>query len=125
MPNVTVQWMRLATDDEATWHHYYNMGGSSSQLGRPTSGFLHGEISPQGRIGAVRRFERGAIYWTVEAGPCEVIGEMYRQYMEHDGPSGLLGYPITRPKTSSISILTQGFEGGELKQVLDSEQHPQ
>lgn len=125
MPDVTLQWVRLATDDEATWHHYYNMGGSSSRLGRPISRFLHSEISPQGRIGAVRNFERGAIYWTVEAGPCEVIGETYREYLEQGGPSGLLGYPITRPKVSSDSMLTQGFEGGELKQTLDSEQHPQ
>jgi uncharacterized protein with LGFP repeats len=125
MPNVTVQWVRLATDDEAIWHHYYNMGGSSSRLGRPISTFLPAEVSLQGRTGAVRRFEHGAIYWTVESGPCEVIGEIYHLYLAQGGPGGSLGYAITRPKTSSNSILTQGFEGGELKQVLDSEQHPQ
>lgn len=123
MPNVTVQWVRLATDDEATWHHYYNMGGTSSRLGRPVSTFLPAEASPLRRVGAVRRFEHGAIYWTVEAGPCEVIGEMYRQYIAQGGPRGPLGYPITRPKESNEMVLSQGFEGGELKQSLDSE-HP-
>ena len=48
----------------------------------------------------------------VEAGPCEVIGKNYQQYIGQGGPSGSLGYPITRPKASG-DRMTQGFEGGD------------
>src|SRR6185503_2747630 len=74
VPELTVQWIRLATADEAVWHHYWNMGGGHSALGLPVTAFERLGRSPYGLQGALRRFEGGRIYWTIEHGPCEVHG---------------------------------------------------
>lgn len=116
---VTIQWMRIATADEAVWHHYYNMGGLSSPLGHPISTFLPSPASPKGLSGFVRYFERGAIYWTVEHGPCEVFGEAFTRLYNAGGTGGALGFPTSRPHQSDTQ-LTQTFEGDTLSWVAQS-----
>jgi hypothetical protein len=111
---VTVQWVRLATDDEATWHHYYNMGGSASVLGLPINAFRAVEPSLYGLRGSARTFEHGAIYWTIEHGPCEVYGDLFTVYVAHRETHGALGFPISRPKRDRSGLLVQTFEGGTL-----------
>jgi uncharacterized protein with LGFP repeats len=105
--------MRLATAEEAVWHHYYNMGGSASALGMPISRFEAGSESRYRLKGLLRHFEHGAIYWTVEHGPCEVYGAGYNDYQALGGPDGSLGYPIARPQNIG-GLVSQQFEGGSL-----------
>lgn len=114
MPGLTVQWVRLATADEAVWHHYFNLGGTSSVLGHPASGFVALGTSPRGLQGSCRWFWHGRIYWTVEHGPCEVFGEIEEQYQARGGHFKELGFPISRPKYSHGKV-TQHFEGGTLE----------
>jgi hypothetical protein len=118
VPGLTVQWIRLATADEAVWHHYYNLGGSRSVLGQPVSGFLMGD-PVSGRLQhSYRRFEGGLIVWTVEYGPCEVYGAIMQQYEALGGIDGKLGCPIGRPKRVRLADgsqqVQQDFETGGL-----------
>lgn len=113
---VTLQWARLATADEAVWHHYYNLGGLDSVLGAPTGDFTSTGESPHGLSGSVRAFERGAIFWTVPHGPCEVYGPASEHHQAQGGIAGLLGYPTSRPKPANQvdASWVQTFEGGTL-----------
>jgi hypothetical protein len=112
VPGVTIQWVRLATADEAVWHHYWNMGGMHSSLGLPVSAFETLGRSSRGLQGSARRFEGGAIYWTIEHGPCEVIGSLLARY-ESVGGYDEFGFPVSRPKKTGDKIAQQ-FEGGVL-----------
>jgi hypothetical protein len=116
--SVTVQWVRLATDEEAVWHHYYNMGGSASPMGLPISAFGAAGPSPHGLLGSARTFQHGAIYWTIEHGPCEIYGGVFDRYVEQGQTGGALGYPTSRPRRDAAGQMTQAFEGGALTQPL-------
>ncbi len=117
-PGVTVQWVRLCTAEEAVWHHYYNLGGTASPLGRPISSFTPLEPSPQGLSGSVREFDKGSIVWTLKHGPCEVYGDGLVQWKHQGGAGGSLGLPISRPHDSADEsqgdVLVQEFEGGKI-----------
>jgi hypothetical protein len=118
MPGVVVQWVRLCTAEEAVWHHYYNLGGTASPLGRPISSFEPLEHKSEGLSGSIRHFEAGSMVWTLEHGPCELFGEGLLQWNQQGGASGSLGLPISRPHLSldpsEDEQMIQEFEGGTL-----------
>ncbi len=123
MAGVVVQWVRLATADEAVWHHYYHLGGSASILGTPTGGFVFAGRSVNGTLGFYRRFQQGITYWTVENGPCEIYGAIGDYYQNAGGPCGELGFPTSRPQPvdTSSAALVQRFEGGTLTSLTDQQ----
>ncbi len=116
VPGVTIQWVRLATADESVWQHYYNLGGLSSPLNAPTSGFEMVLSGATGARGLVRRFAGGWIVWTIAHGPCEVMGSIQRQYEAQGGWGGVLGFPVSRPIVAGGKTI-QEFEGGSLSTV--------
>jgi uncharacterized protein with LGFP repeats len=68
-------------------------------------------------LGSARNFEHGAIYWTIEHGPCEVYKNLYAQYVAQGETHGSLGFPISRPKRDPAGMLFQTFEGGTLSSI--------
>ena len=113
VPGVMVQWVRLATADEATWHHYFNMGGRDSALAYPLGPFVPAPASRYGLTGFMRPFKHGVIYYTTQNGPCEVFGDGQAQFDARGGLQGELGYPVSRPRLNADSLV-QDFEGGSL-----------
>lgn len=117
-PGLIMQWLRCATADEATWHHYYHLGGGSSPLGHPLTAFLPLDANRREPRAFQRHFEHGALYYTQDHGPCEVYGPMYQEYQDLGGPLGELGVPASRPRAIDAppapARVVQSFEGGEM-----------
>ena len=114
---LTVQWFRLATAEEAVWHHYFNLGGNRSPLGEPVSALEITISGSSGVQGLYRLFERGLIVWTLVDGPCEISGEIARLYDAQGGVFGGLGFPTGRPVPSADRVV-QHFEAGMLTASL-------
>ncbi|MCA9902464.1 MAG: TIR domain-containing protein, partial [Anaerolineae bacterium] len=106
-----VEWVRLATPDEAIWQHYYQIGGIDSVLGPPRSGLRTAAKSTYGTTGLLRRFEGGTIYWnSVMYRSYPVHGVIEQAYEgQHGTGSTMLGFPMSVVKNC---VSSTGLKGG-------------
>jgi hypothetical protein len=118
-----VKWIRLTTDDQAIWQHYYQLGGINSALGPPRSGYWPAAGSPQGTSGSLRRFEGGSIYWNDNKGMAfDVTGAIGEYWESMGGSTSLLGFPTSRPapgvSSPNINVTTQKFEHSRYAAII-------
>jgi hypothetical protein len=93
-PNTAAYWTHLGIDAK-----YTGMGGPNSALGFPTSD----EFGVAG--GTMNSFQSGGIYWSGGTGVREVHGPIGSKYTGMNGPSGVLGFPM-----SDVYPITGGYE---------------
>ncbi|TFD74059.1 hypothetical protein E3T54_14755 [Cryobacterium sp. Sr8] len=67
---------------------------------------------PDGGIG--QAFQYGWAYWHSTTGAFRTTANVGRSYIALKGPNGVLGYPITNPKTEPGSGASQAFQKGWL-----------
>ncbi len=120
----------------ATWcgigATYEGMGGTSSELGFPTSGELEQPWSPHGTSGAYQCFEGGAIFYRTRGDALHaVLGHFWHAYRGAGHSRGALGFPTgdVGEMPTALSHLdghearAQEFEGGWLYTTDGSSAH--
>jgi surface antigen len=80
-------------------------------LGNPTGPYATAGRSPQGTEGIWRAYETGTIHWTPQYGAVAVWLDLQREYNEHGGSGGWLGFPTQREHDWNGGKRTL-FEGG-------------
>jgi hypothetical protein len=101
-PSPSSDWQR------AMEREYQDMGWL---LGNPTGPYANASRSPQGTEGKWRAYENGTIHWTPQHGAVAVWLDLQREYNEHGGSGGWLGFPTQREHDWKGGKRTL-FEGG-------------
>src|SRR5947209_4125136 len=70
---------------------YAALGGAGGFLGAPTTA----ETTAEDRVGRIRHFQGGSIYWTPQTGAHEVHGLIRSKWEALNWQKGFLGYPLT------------------------------
>jgi len=93
---------------EAMEREYQAMKGL---LGNPTGPYATASRSPQGTEGIWRAYETGTIHWSSQYGAVALWHDLQREYNEHGGSGGWLGFPTQREHDWNGGKRTL-FEGG-------------
>src|SRR5947209_1709940 len=70
---------------------YAALGGAGGFLGAPTTA----ETTAEDRVGRIRHFQGGSIYWTPQTGAHEVHGLIRKMWADLGWEKSFLGYPLT------------------------------
>ncbi|MCD5347789.1 LGFP repeat-containing protein [Agromyces sp. S2-1-8] len=88
---------------------YNSTGGATGILGPATDKPVHYADG-----GAGQEFQRGWAYWHSTTGAFRTAGTVGRSYITLKGPTGVLGYPLSNPKSEPLSGASQRFQKGSL-----------
>lgn len=77
---------------------------------------LREPLSPAGELdgGRMQEYTSGTIYWSPENGARIVRGQILTTYLDHGGPSGNLGWPVTDEITEGELTYSE-FENGRIR----------
>jgi len=116
-------WVRQAF--ERGWLYFSPTGGvhymlSTMQSGYAAAGGVTGSLgAPVDSTktygsGFGQQFKNGWLYWSPETGYVKSSGRIATSYAALKGPSGLLGFPVSAPKSPTVGWRTQAFQRGML-----------
>lgn len=77
---------------------------------------LRAPLAPAEEIdgGRVQEFTSGTVYWTPETGARIVRGQILETYLDHGGPAGPLGWPVT-DETTGDELTYSEFQNGRIQ----------
>lgn len=80
---------------------------------------LRAPLAPAEEVegGRVQEFTSGTVYWSAETGARIVRGQILETYVDHGGPAGPLGWPVT-DETTEDELTYSEFQNGRI-QVQD------
>ncbi len=87
---------------------YAIAGGITGALGAPV------DSTKTFGNGLGQQFQKGWLYWGPETGFVRSSGVIAKSYATLKGPSGLLGFPVSAPKTAATGWTSQTFQRGLL-----------
>lgn len=77
---------------------------------------LHAPVAPAEQLdgGMMQEYSAGTIYWSPETGAHIVRGQILDTYLDHGGPSGPLGWPVS-DETVEGELVYSEFQKGRIR----------